>query len=329
MNMKTLKTLLFSLLLIGCFNNSSKEVIQGMCFDSSNQRYKLLPLSYTDSIPSNDLNSTLFLLDAVNKNSWKNNIVLIDEEDEKINGMYLYREIDSLMNVIKTRNDSLISRKMISLPKGLIAIGYNDFLNNSNFKEYKESLKTNMHNPIELKISYKFWIVFLHETAHSYQHNNLEEYFLKLNDNIEKKFILELNADYITGLFFAKKIHQELYSQYKDKKDESYWPPENSIDLSGVSSKYKFNIGKRLNKAKKIKMFKKIGEALFNEMLEYGDLLVGQDHHHGSSAERANAFYNGYEDGLLEPYNQDILNELIQEDLKDRINRYKRNSELW
>lgn len=335
--MKSLNTILICFLVFGCVNKSHNQKNQivdlenNLCFDSNMAYREILPFNSNNNAQFylQELNWTLVLLDAVNKDCWKDNIIFIQENDKKIDGRYLYQDIDNQLNQFKTKNDTLISKQFLKIPKGFIAVGYNDLINNSNFEEFVESFEKDNLSAIDFKINYKFWLVFLHESAHSFQYNNLEKQFLSLRQDVKKRFILELNADYIAGIFFTKIMHEQLRSQFKEKRGDTFLRTSQSIDFSGFSNKYKFNVSLRQSPTKKIEMFKKIGEALFNEMKENGDLLVGQGKHHGTNAERATAFYNGYEVGLQEPYNQNVLNQFIYEDLKYRINQYNKTSELW
>lgn len=316
-----------------------------LCFDSRISSYDILSKHYMDSIP-NSINMELWSLNAIPLYSTKN-ILFIDESDNQITGKYLYKDIEGFRKELES-NNSII-------PKGFIAIGYNDFVNNSNVnevREYSEKLKQiykkyNFKNdydflfardtlkglpePISLKINYKFLTVFLHEAGHAFQHFHNEEKFLwfNKNENLNKRFILELNADYITGIFFAQIIYKQLFGNYIKKNKALGYPINIIVDFKGVDKKYNFNVSIRQSRSKKMKMFKQIGEAIFIEMLNHGDFLVGQKKHHGTNADRATAFYNGYIDALQEPFDGIKSSQLVKEEIEHRLNNYNRLSEPW
>lgn len=353
-------------------NNKQKtdvSILAGLDYEANIETDKVINVKYIDSIPEEFyiIQDNLFATheyyfrkkrDSAFGEPHKPIVLINDKNDNRINGKYIYQnqDLEKILNKIKANSlEESYSLFADYKPKGFIALGMNDLQTRTNYKEALKSkrelnayydnailidtfpfVKYSIKIPelISLKIDYKFLIVFLHEMAHSLQHSKMEDVFINLNnkDNYDKKFIIELNADYIVGIFYAQLVYEQLFGEYRQKKDNpSYKYNYNElIDFNGIDKKYNFSVDLRQSRSKKIKMFKKIGEALFYEMLSSGDLLFGQKNHHGTNADRATAFYNGYIDALSQPhFYGTYLSVLIDNDLKKRINNYNKISEPW
>ncbi len=197
---------------------------------------------------------------------------------------------------------------------------YNEFGNrqNNRYVGFGESLIKKYYTENKDKntsiIRPELLFIMYHELGHLYQ----KEFLEKIQIPNTSPEILELNSDFIAGLYVGYELidvelkNEQFFYNYKINTNE--------IKKYISASKNQFDA---------MRNFRIIENKISQYINSLGDLnFYVNNHHHGTGAERIHAFVSGMKIALSNPTDTNLYN-YIKTDLKNRINLHNKIKKQW